>query len=324
MLPTLEKYNRILIAPLHWGLGHATRCIPIIDHLLALGKEIAIAGDSSSFEMLKRQYPTLQSIELPSYNVRYSTSMTMNMLLQGPKLMATYRQEKKVIDLTVKEWQPDCIISDNRFGVRNEHTHNIYLTHQLNIQHKNNSIARFANLIHGRFIHRFDECWVPDDTNRSLSGRLSDSSKINIPCTYIGALTRLRLSLKKESIELLVILSGPEPARTNLEKSIVSNHSLSEMKVHLVRGTNSKRLTVYPVTFTVTDIVDQKELTDLINSAAAILCRSGYSTIMDLQAYDRPKYFIPTKGQTEQEYLAEYHNGKNGVTVLKEGQNIFF
>ena len=136
MIPTLKKHQRILIAPLHWGFGHATRCIPIIDHLISSGKDVAIAGDSASFAMLQRRYPNLTSFELPSYNVRYGSSMTLSMLLQGLKLMVTYRKELKEVDRIVKDWQPNVIISDNRFGVRHKDSHNIYLTHQLNIQHK--------------------------------------------------------------------------------------------------------------------------------------------------------------------------------------------
>jgi len=162
MITTLKQHQRILIAPLHWGFGHATRCIPIIDHLISLEKDVAIAGDNTSFAMLKRRYPNLTSFELPSYKVRYGYSLTLSMFLQGPRLIATYRKELKEVDRIVKEWQPDVIISDNRFGVRHKDTHNIYLTHQLNIQHRKKSIALFANLLHRRFIHRFDECWIPD------------------------------------------------------------------------------------------------------------------------------------------------------------------
>lgn len=318
MIPRLEKHQRILIAPLHWGLGHATRCIPIIDHFISLGKDIAIAGDSSSFLLLKLQYPNLDSFELPSYNVRYNKSMALSMFLQGPKLMATYQNEIKEVKRIVQEWKPDVIISDNRFGVRHKESHNIYITHQLNIQHKNKNIARLANFIHRKFIHRYNECWIPDNELRDLSGGLSDSSQIEIPCTYIGPLTRLKLSLQNPTIDLLVVLSGPEPSRTNLEFLVISSFERSKKSIHLVRGTSTTRMDSYPKNFTVNDIVDQTKLTQLINFSAAILCRSGYSTIMDLQEYNRPKYYIPTQGQTEQEYLADFHNGKNGVIRLEE------
>ncbi len=310
------QHQRILIAPLHWGLGHATRCIPIIDHLLSLQNEVAIAGDSSSFELLKSRYPNLTAFELPSYNVSYKNSMIISMLLQGPKFMATYRKEIKATKAIVSEWKPDVIISDNRFGVRSTDTHNIYLTHQLNIQHNNKMVALFANKIHRRYIHAFDECWVPDYPDQRLSGRLSDASDIKIECTYIGALTRLELSLTHPTIDLLILLSGPEPSRTDLEKRLVRDLNSSSQKITLVRGTHEKRLAIYPSHFDVYDLVDELELTQLINTSKQILCRSGYSTIMDLQAYTRPKYYIPTQGQTEQEYLAKYHDGKNMTKAI--------
>ena len=37
--------RRVLIAPLNWGIGHATRCIPIIKRLLEAGKEVIVAAD---------------------------------------------------------------------------------------------------------------------------------------------------------------------------------------------------------------------------------------------------------------------------------------
>lgn len=324
MIPTLEKYQRILVAPLHWGLGHATRCIPIIDHLLSIGKEVAFAGDSSSFQLLKRRYQNLPAFELPAYNVSYSGNMALSMLMQGPKFMVTYRKELKATQDIVKMWQPDVIISDNRFGVRNKNTHNIYLTHQLNIQHKNKMVAQFANTLHRRYIHSFDECWVPDYSDQRISGRLSDAEKIKIDCKYIGALTRLKISLTTPITDLLIILSGPEPSRTNLEKQLTKHLYSSNKKITLIRGTKKSRLEDYPSKFDVHDIVDEKELTRLINRSAQIICRSGYSTIMDLEAYSRPKYYIPTKGQTEQEYLGEYHDGKNMSKTIKDIKTITF
>lgn len=316
MISTLDRHQRILIAPLHWGLGHATRCIPIIDHLITLGKDVAIAGDSSSFELLKRRYPDLHSFELPSYNIRYGRSMTLSMLLQGPKLIKTYRQELKATDKIVSQWQPDVIISDNRFGVRHISTHNIYICHQLNILHQNKMVAKFANHLHRRFIYNFNECWVPDFPDHRLSGRLSDDREIKISTSFIGPLTRLKLSLKTPPIiDVLAILSGPEPARTELEKSLVKEFLRSDKKFTLVRGAERNRLENYPDHFSVLDIVDKKLLTTLVENAASIICRSGYSTIMDLENFDRPKFFIPTQGQTEQEYLAELHAKKDNVFI---------
>lgn len=320
MIPNLDGKQRVLVAVLHWGLGHATRCIPIIDHLLSKGKIVAIAGDSESLKFLKRRYPKLKSFDLPSYNITYDNDhMAWSMAKQLPKIYRTYKREYKVTQGIVNEWKPDTIISDNRFGVRSDYTYNIYLTHQLNILHHNATIAKLANVIHRRFIHTYDECWIPDDSQQTLSGILSNNSLVNTPCTYIGALTRLNVIPVKEYIQYLIILSGPEPARSNLETEIVNIVSESiNSSVVLVRGTTKKSLITFPTNMVKYDIVDSKELESLINQSACIISRAGYSTIMDLQNFTRPKYYIPTPGQTEQLYLAKFHHGKNHAIYLKD------
>ena len=66
------KNKKIIVAPLNWGLGHATRCIPIINGLLENGFEPIIASDGVALELLKKEFPKLISFELPSYNIKYA------------------------------------------------------------------------------------------------------------------------------------------------------------------------------------------------------------------------------------------------------------
>ena len=49
----------------------------------------------------------------------------------------------------------------------------------------------------------------------------------------------------------------------------------------------------------------------MINGAGLIISRPGYSTVMEVAAAGKKALFIPTPGQTEQEYLAEYYKEKN-------------
>ena len=63
--------KRILVAPLNWGLGHATRCIPIIRALKAHNFEPVIASDGAALQLLKKEFPDLEHVELPSYNITY-------------------------------------------------------------------------------------------------------------------------------------------------------------------------------------------------------------------------------------------------------------
>ena len=48
---------RILVAPLDWGLGHATRCIPIIHELLQQNIEVWLAAEGEQEALLKKEFP---------------------------------------------------------------------------------------------------------------------------------------------------------------------------------------------------------------------------------------------------------------------------
>lgn len=317
MLPLLHDSRRILVAPLHWGLGHATRCIPIIDHYLSLGKEVAIAGDSSSFDLLKKRYPDLPAFDLPAYNISYGKNMVWSIMSQSLHLLSTYNKEKKRIKKLVKEWQADTIISDNRFGVYHPDVHNIYLTHQTNILHDIKLIALVANRIHHSFINQYDECWIPDYEDSRLSGRLSQG-KVRIPYQYIGPLTRLEIPHQQEDIDVLVLLSGPEPARTHFAENLLKIMAhYQHYRIVWINGkedsmmTNHKHILEY-------GLVGREKIAEMIARSRIIISRSGYSTIMDLDGMHKTVIFVPTPGQTEQEYLAQHHNSELRVCLSQD------
>jgi UDP-N-acetylglucosamine:LPS N-acetylglucosamine transferase len=60
------------------------------------------------------------------------------------------------------------------------------------------------------------------------------------------------------------------------------------------------------------------EMARLIRGASSIICRSGYSTIMDLVSTGSSAILVPTPGQTEQEYLAEYLNEKGMFRYISQ------
>lgn len=159
----INQSDRILVAPLNWGLGHATRCIPIINFLVEAGKTVVLASDGPALILLRKEFPLLTTIEIPGYNINYKhKSMVHNMLAQSLKLLKAIKTEKKETSIIVEKYGIDTIISDNRYGVRCRRTKNVILCHQINIQHKSSFAARVATLINKNWINRFDECWIPD------------------------------------------------------------------------------------------------------------------------------------------------------------------
>lgn len=303
----MELKKRILVAPLNWGLGHATRCIPIIDALLENGFEPIIASDGAALALLKKEFSKLKSIELPSYNITYSEKgkdLKFKLLKDSPKLLKAIKAEKKLIKKLVKELEIKGIISDNRFGVHNKSIPSVYITHQLNVL--SGMGTWFSSKMHQKIIKKFDECWIPDFKNEpSLSGKLGHLKQHNLNVKYIGPLSRFNKINCDAVYDLMVLLSGPEPQRTILETSLLKDLKSYNGTILLVKGIiEDEQTCVVKDTITTYNFMKSDELEKAINQSKVILSRSGYTTIMDLSKLEKKAFFIPTPGQFEQEYLA--------------------
>ena len=120
--------GKILVAPLNWGLGHAARCIPIINELLKENFKPVLASDGPALELLRREFPELETLELPSYNIKYSKKLWLGLLLRVPHIIKTIIKEKKFIAGYLKHHQLEGIISDNRFGLRHPSVPSVYIS----------------------------------------------------------------------------------------------------------------------------------------------------------------------------------------------------
>jgi len=307
----LKKQKTFLIAILNWGLGHATRCIPIIEYLLQHQQKVIIASDGLSLNFLKDAYPTLTFETLPAYNIYYPKfgSMVFAMFKQYFHLKKIISQSNSVVEHLVQKYGVDYIISDNRYGCFNKTVHSIFITHQTNIQLPKifSFLSGFANRQNHNYINNFDELWIPDFENHLLSGKLStDLHLLKTKIELIGPLSRLTQSNKSTTYFCTVILSGPEPQRSVLEQKIINQSKLLNEKIVLVRGTNKTLKEQFPQNLEIIDIANSQEINELLLNSKHIICRSGYSSIMDLVALQQPAFLIPTPGQTEQEYLAKH------------------
>jgi uncharacterized protein (TIGR00661 family) len=303
---------RILICPLDWGLGHATRCIPIIKELDNLGCEVIIAADKLTFSLLKKEFPSLQFISLGGYHIKYSHNkkwLPFKIMSQVPKLLRRIKMETKWLKKTIVQYQIDGIISDNRFGLYSTKVPCIYITHQLAIQ-TGTIIGDFlAQKLHYYFIKKYQECWVPDFTNEGLAGKLSHPKKVPENVSYIGALSRFEKSPDIGKIyDVLVLISGPEPQRSIFEKMILSSVIDLPGKTFIVRGLPSATEEIAaPNDFIkIKNHLDASSLNKVLQQSKLVISRSGYTTVMDLIKLGSKAILVPTPGQTEQEYLARY------------------
>jgi uncharacterized protein (TIGR00661 family) len=318
---------RILVAPLDWGLGHATRCIPVIYELLTHETEIWLAGEGKQQALLTQEFPQLPFLSLPGYRVRYSRSSAglRSMLFQLPRLLKAIRTERDWLKASVAEYAFDIVISDNRFGLYHPSVHSVFMTHQLNIRSPLGKWSeRFLQKNNYRLINRFTECWVPDEQGQNnFAGTLSHPATMpSIPVRYIGGLSRLQIKdVPEKKGHLFISLSGPEPQRTILENKIINDIGHYNGTATIVRGLPGTR-SIIPST---NDIKFYNHLsTDEYNTEIAlaeyVISRSGYSTVMDLMRLGKKSILVPTPGQTEQEYLADYLMEKRKAYCISQKQ----
>jgi uncharacterized protein (TIGR00661 family) len=306
------KY-KILICPLNWGLGHATRCIPIIGELVKQGHTVIIGADERPLALLKSEFPNLQFICFPGKIIKYSGNkfMVIKMFFSMPSIFYGIFKEHQLLKKIVKEENIDIIISDNRYGLWNKSIQSIFITHQIGI--KTPCLLNFLKplllSINKFFIYKYDKLWIPDyEDEPNITGSLSHGYKLNIPHSFIGILSRFKKSEyreEKKSFMILAIISGPEPQRTLFEKKLISNLQNYSEKSIILQGKTEIEATTKMGNTTLISHLPTANLQSLINKANIIICRSGYTSIMELASLNKKAIFVPTPGQTEQKYLAK-------------------
>ena len=313
--------KRILIAPLNWGLGHATRCIPIINALISNNFEPIIASDGVALALLRKEFPNLKCIELPAYNVTYAKNgkhFKLKLIKDSPKLMQAIKAEKKAIKDIVDSEDISGIISDNRLGVRSKKVPSVFITHQLNVL--SGSTTWLSTKMHQKIINKFDACWVPDTPGDiNLSGKLGHVKRFELPTTYIGPLSRFTKQETEIKNDVMVLISGPEPQRTMLEERLLDELEDYNGQVVFVKGVMEHVQTKeVKGNITIYNFMTSVLLEKTINESELIVSRSGYTTVMDLAKLNKKALFIPTPGQFEQEYLAERLNDMRLVPTCSQ------
>jgi len=320
---TLQK-PIVLLSPLDWGLGHTTRCIPIIHELVLQGCHVIIACNSTQKALLIQEFPQLTYVHLPGYNLKYGKNRwgtIVRIILQTPKILIKINNENTWLNIFLKSQPVDIIISDNRFGLYALGVQAVFITHQLYVKTGLGKIInRLAQWLNYRRIQRFSTCWVPDyKGEKTLAGKLSNPVKLPaIPVHYIGALSRLRDCQEiTASIDLLIILSGPEPLRTIFENLLLSAVKQQPGKTVLVRGLPGDSSPVQSTdNFTIYNHAPAGLLNELICNSKMVISRSGYTTVMDLLKLGKKSILVPTPGQSEQEYVAAHlHKEQLAYTV---------
>lgn len=302
--------TRVLVAPLDWGLGHATRCIPLIRWLLANNTRVWVAANGPIAQLIRTEFPTIDLVACPDYAIalsQHSKQLRLKLVGQLPRIWKIYRQERRWLQNFIEKNQIQGVISDNRYGMFSRQIPAVCLTHQLQIETGSPFLNRLAAFVNQRLLSRFSEIWVPDEESTpGLAGKLSHPNRSpKPPVHYLGPLSRLKTTPTHSRIPLLILLSGPEPQRTILENMILAKTDWP-VNSRLIRGKPGNQEVLTHPQLTIQSHAGSDEMNELMTAAATILCRSGYSTVMDLVQLEQTALLIPTPGQTEQEYLARH------------------
>lgn len=301
-----------MVAPLDWGLGHATRCIPIIHALQKHGARVLLAGDGAVEILLRSEFPRLPFLTLKGYEVTYSKTkggFFPKLVMQSPKILGVIEHEHKWLGRAIKSHGINAVISDNRFGLWSRVIPCVYITHQLHVHSPNIAMSMLAQKVHYSFINRYRECWVPDYAENGLAGKLSHPAHLPaVPVKYMGPLTRLQKTETKTTLDIFVSLSGPEPQRTLFEKILAPQLKKSGKRVLFLRGLPGESKTSYTDNdvFKMHNHLPAKKFNEWMQKADLVIARAGYSTMMDLTATGQKAILVPTPGQSEQEFLAKY------------------
>ncbi len=297
--------KRVLFCVLNWGLGHATRCIPIIKELRRMGAEVIIASDGVSARLLKNEFPYLQHLPLPSIEVRYPSGFWLfpYLILKAISLFPKMIAEQWKVKHYIRKYMITHLVSDNRPFSYNAQVRSAYITHQVRMR------PAFIGLAHRFFFWRFHEKWVPaPKANDELAGNLGKKAWPISKVKYLGYLNAFKIkNIKRKRYEYLAVLSGPEPQRTLLEQELLPKLEATGKPCVLIRGlAKKKKPPVMKTKFTkVFSYANGEKIAKLIGESKIFIARPGYSTLMNLAGNEVKGLFIPTPGQTEQIYLAK-------------------
>ncbi len=309
-----------MVCPMDWGLGHATRVVPIIELLLAKKIKVILGADNKPLEFLRARFPQCDWVRIPGYQPFYQKKglLALKITSDLPKMYTESRKAHDLLEKLIDELGVDSVISDNRYELWSDKVPTVFMTHQLRIMTQGVLAATqtaIQKVLYG-FIEKHDEIWVPDFAGEpNLSGELSHVKKFpGKEVFFIGPLSRFQklknIQLATKQYDLLCIMSGPEPQRSLFEEMLVKQALETSYKTLVLSGKPGENSRLQKNNVEIRSHASDEEMAALIKSAKYVISRSGYTTVMDLATLGKKAVFIPTPQQPEQEYLAKLYKSK--------------
>lgn len=319
--------KRVLITPLDWGLGHASRCVPLISEYIKQGNEVIVGADGQAAAFLKLHFPQLLHFKYPGFRVRYARrgGLLWQLALQLPSFYRSIEREHRMMRDLVREYQPDLILSDNRYGAWHPQVTSSLITHQISPACPKFLCKTVYSRLDKLFLP-FSEILIPDfEGDQNLAGELAHGRETGVPMRFIGPLSRFSSDgqlpdVKSNMYALAAIISGPEPQRQLLEDELIKAFQSTGLPAILVQGKPADPIDRSIGKLRIVNHLEDAELKRVLQQSERLFVRAGYSTLMDLHALGRKAILIPTPGQSEQEYLGAYHAKRAWHERLNQGE----
>ena len=326
----MDKTFNILFSPLEWGLGHAGRLIPLIRKLRERGHNIFIASGPVHTDFFRSESCEAFYINFPGFRPVYSGFIPqyLMIMLQLPLLVFHTIRDNWRLRKVIERYGIELVISDNRFGMWNKRVKSVYITHQLLIPFPR--YLRFLEpagaALHRIIIRKYNFCFIPDlPGDNALTGKLAHGTRLPGNEIYTGILSRFadagnrELHDNKLFAHNTVILSGPEPQKGILRKKVTEILKNSGITTVVLEGKPDEDLkTEISGNIIFHSHLTSPEMSFIIRGSKSIICRPGYTTIMELISLGCTALLVPTPGQTEQEYLAGWLSSRGWFTTITQ------
>ncbi len=290
----------------------------MIRALQAAGWNVEVASDGGPLRFLQKTFPDVSTHELPPYNIRYpSRYVVVNAVSQFHKMLQAVAAERQAVNRLCVQHPYKLIVSDNRYGCHHSSAYSVLITHQLRNIARSPWLSLPGEWLIGRYLRHFDAIWIPDTADHRLSGKLTGymSDKVR----FTGLLSDMTPATLPTEYRVAAILSGPEPQRTYLERELLPQLRALTGPNILIRGIIDDTPMRRDGGVEIRQYGDRATINRLLNASEIIVCRTGYSSLMDLVTTGARAILIPTPGQPEQVYLGERMQSWPQFTVQQQG-----
>ncbi|MGI5861148.1 MAG: glycosyltransferase family protein [Myxococcales bacterium] len=320
---------RFLFGVHDWGLGHATRDLVLIRALLKAGHEVTVLSASRAMRLLRselgQECDYVELPDIPKPLSRYPALFYVKMSLSMPLVFATWRREQKLVRSLCAQRRFDRIVSDTRFGVFHPEIPSYFLVHSLRqiIPGRPRGLETMVERHQHKMFSVVRKVLIPDEEENGLAGDLCHNLALDWSdrLAYIGVLSSVRRQSCEQDIDYFITVSGAEPQRTFFEKVVLEQAPRLRGRVVVTLGRPERVPSSVRVgRVSVHTYMNREQQEEMLNRARLVVSRSGYTTLMELAELGRRALFVPTVGQSEQEYLGAHHERQGAMHTVVQSK----